>query len=105
MDRTVKNAYDGDMARPRNFDDTAILRAAREQFSATGYAGTSVGDVMAATGLGKGSLYGAFGDKRELFLRVFDDYCAESLLGLRDALDVPEAEAYQRLREHVHAVA
>jgi hypothetical protein len=30
-------------------------------------------DVMTATGLGKGS--GAFGDKRQLFLRVYSEYC------------------------------
>ncbi|WP_371272932.1 TetR/AcrR family transcriptional regulator [Streptomyces albidoflavus] len=33
-------------------------------------------DIAAAAGLGKGSLYGAFGDKTELFHRVFDDWCA-----------------------------
>jgi AcrR family transcriptional regulator len=30
-------------------------------------------DILAATGLSKGSIYGAFGDKHQLFLRVFDD--------------------------------
>nr|WP_218891281.1 TetR/AcrR family transcriptional regulator [Actinomycetospora corticicola] len=39
-----------------------------------GYAGTSLEDLLAASGLGKGSLYGAFGDKRSLFLRVLRDY-------------------------------
>ena len=43
----------------------------------TGFAGTSIDEVAAATGLGKGSLYGAFGDKRQLDLRVFDRYCTE----------------------------
>jgi TetR/AcrR family transcriptional repressor of nem operon len=35
-----------------------------------------VDDIATATGLGKGSLYGAFGDKHQLFLRTFDDHCA-----------------------------
>ncbi|ERN45333.1 tetr family transcriptional regulator [Prescottella equi NBRC 101255 = C 7] len=39
-----------------------------------GYAGTSLDDLVAASGLGKGSLYGAFGDKRSLFLRVLREY-------------------------------
>lgn len=39
-----------------------------------GYAGTSLDDLLAASGLGKGSLYGAFGDKQSLFLRVLREY-------------------------------
>ncbi|GMA85693.1 hypothetical protein GCM10025868_09430 [Angustibacter aerolatus] len=53
------------MGRPRQFDEDGVLRTAREQFWATGYAGTSMETIAAATGLGKGSLYGAFGGKRE----------------------------------------
>jgi AcrR family transcriptional regulator len=93
------------MARPRSFDQDAVLRAARDQFWATGYAGTKVDDIAAATGLGKGSLYGAFGDKHALFLRVFDDYCTEATESTRRALDGPDSGAYQRLRDHVFAIA
>ena len=93
------------MARPRSFDQDAVLRAARDQFWATGYAGTKVDDIAAATGLGKGSLYGAFGDKHALFLRVFDDYCTEAAEATRRALDGPDNGAYQRLRDHVFAIA
>jgi TetR/AcrR family transcriptional regulator, transcriptional repressor for nem operon len=93
------------MARPRSFDQDAVLRAVRDQFWATGYAGTSVDDILAATGLGKGSLYGAFGDKHNLFLRVFDDYCTAVTEAVRQALDGPDAGAYGRLRAHVLAVA
>jgi len=39
-----------------------------------GYAGTSLEDLLVASGLGKGSLYGAFGDKKSLFLRVLRMY-------------------------------
>lgn len=39
-----------------------------------GYEATSLSDLMAATGLSKSSLYGSFGDKRELFLAAFDVY-------------------------------
>jgi TetR/AcrR family transcriptional repressor of nem operon len=91
------------MARPRNFDEGEVLRAARDQFRSTGYAGTSVDEVMAATGLGKGSLYGAFGDKRRLFLRVFDGYCTDVVEQVRRSLDGPESAAYDRLRALVMA--
>ena len=93
------------MARPRSFDEEAVLRAVRDQFWATGYAGTSLDDILAATGLGKGSLYGAFGDKHELFLRVFDDYCTAVTEAVRQALDGPDVGAYGRLRALVLAVA
>jgi AcrR family transcriptional regulator len=93
------------MARPRSFDQDAVLGAVRDQFWATGYAGTSVDDIREATGLGKGSLYGAFGDKHNLFLRVFDDYCTALTEAVRQALDGPDAGAYGRLRGHVLAVA
>jgi TetR/AcrR family transcriptional regulator, transcriptional repressor for nem operon len=93
------------MARPRSFDQAEVLRVAGDQFWSTGYAGTSMDDILSATGLGKGSLYGAFGDKRRLFLRVFDDYCAGVTEAVRRALDGPDAGAYERLRAHVLAVA
>ncbi|WP_019062947.1 TetR/AcrR family transcriptional regulator [Streptomyces prunicolor] len=93
------------MARPRSFDEGEVLRAARDQFWSIGYAAARVDDIAAATGLGKGSLYGAFGDKRQLFLRTFDDHCAELVDAVRRALDGPEAGALERLRAHVLAVA
>jgi TetR/AcrR family transcriptional repressor of nem operon len=105
MDEIVKNKYPDPMARPRSFDERAVLRTARDQFWATGYAGTKIDDIAAATGLGKGSLYGAFGDKHALFLRVFDDYCTEAAEATRRRLEGPDETAYQRLRDHVVAIA
>jgi AcrR family transcriptional regulator len=93
------------VARPRSFDEGAVLRTARDQFWSTGYAATRVDDIAAATGLGKGSLYGAFGDKHQLFLRTFDDHCAELIEAVRRALDGPDDRACERLRAHVLAVA
>ena len=93
------------MPRPREFDEDAVLRAARDQFWATGYAGTSMDGIAAATGLGKGSLYGAFGGKRDLFHRVFDDYCAQAVAGARHDLGGPDDEAFARLAAHLRAVA
>jgi AcrR family transcriptional regulator len=82
-----------------------VLKAARDEFWACGYAATSIDDVATATGLGKGSLYGAFGDKHDLFLRVFDDYCTDTVNAVRAALEGPDSGAYSRLRAHVLAVA
>jgi TetR/AcrR family transcriptional regulator, transcriptional repressor for nem operon len=78
------------MARPRQFDEAAVLNGARRAFQVKGYAGTSLQDLMDATGLGKGSLYAAFGDKRGLYLRVLDRYAEESVTGARAALEGAE---------------
>jgi TetR/AcrR family transcriptional repressor of nem operon len=89
------------MARPRTFDEDTVLEAARDAFWKSGYAATSMDDLTAATGLGKGSLYAAFGGKRELFDRVFRDYCADATAHTRARLDGPSAGAYKRLRAYV----
>lgn len=52
------------------------MRAVCDQFWDAGYAATSLQDLMRVTRLGKGSLYAAFGDKHELFLRVLHRYAA-----------------------------
>ncbi|MTE11776.1 TetR/AcrR family transcriptional regulator [Nocardia aurantiaca] len=55
------------MGRPRNFDEDAVVDRAMEAFWTHGYANTSPAQLAEATGIGKGSLYNAFGSKRELF--------------------------------------
>lgn len=41
-----------------------------------GYEATSIDDLVVASGLKRGSMYAAFGDKRGLFLAVLDHYLA-----------------------------
>lgn len=86
VDRTVKNSYAVHMARPRTFDEKQVLNAVRDQFWDAGYAATSLEDLMRVSGLGKGSLYAAFGDKRQLFLRVLNSYTEANHGRLREAL-------------------
>lgn len=107
MDGLVNNVYTRSVARPRAFDEERVLDVARDQFWATGYAGTSMDAIAAATGLGKGSLYGAFGDKRELFRRVFDDHCTETINVANRALSGDDAQAFERLNSYLlgHATA
>ncbi|WP_372621895.1 TetR/AcrR family transcriptional regulator [Falsiroseomonas sp.] len=62
------------MARPRTFDEDAVLDAATDRFWRHGYAATSVRDLGAAMGLAAPSLYNAFGDKHALFTRCLDRY-------------------------------
>jgi len=74
------------MARPRKFDEQDVLTAARDTFWRGGYKATSVQDLAEATGLGAQSLYGAFGSKRDLFMRILDEYCATQAAGLEAAV-------------------
>lgn len=93
-----RTAYHPGMARPRKFNEHDVVVAARRQFNETGFHGTSVDDISRVTGLSKGSLYGAFGDKDGLFRRAFDDYCAASDEAAEARLDGPEDEALDRAR-------
>lgn len=86
------------MARPRTFDEDEVVLVALRQFSETGYHGTSVQDLSRATGLSKGSLYGAFGDKEALFHRVFDAYCSAAGERVATLLEGPDDQALHRLR-------
>ncbi|MEU8006006.1 TetR/AcrR family transcriptional regulator [Catellatospora sp. NPDC049111] len=86
------------MARPRKFSEQEVLATAHRLFNETGYHGTSVDDLSRATGLSKGSLYGAFGDKEAIFQRVFEQYCATSEQGAAAMLEGPEDQALDRLR-------
>lgn len=90
------------MGRPRTFDREEALLRLRDEFWKRGYAATSIDDLMKATGLGKGSLYLAFGDKHQLFLEVLDGYVARGLDGVRNALS-GEAPAIERLRAFFRA--
>jgi len=80
------------------FDEQTVMAAARRQFNETGYHGTSVDALSRVTGLSKGSLYGAFGDKEALFQRVFDEYCTASEEGVAALVQGPEDEALDRIR-------
>jgi AcrR family transcriptional regulator len=57
--------------RPRMFDEADVIERARQAFAESGFAGTSLDDLLSATGLARQSLYNAFGGKKELFMRAF----------------------------------
>ena len=75
------------MGRPREFDMDEALDAAMGAFWAHGYEATTLSDLIAATGLQKGSLYKAFGDKHSLFLRTLDHYAQNVMALQREALE------------------
>lgn len=62
------------MARTREFDTDAAIEALAETFWAEGYEGAGVAELVESTGVGRASLYGAFGNKKEMFLKASDHY-------------------------------
>ncbi len=78
------------MGRPRTYDSEQVLDAARDAFWRHGYEGTSVANLCRATGLEKGSLYHAFGDKKQLFLSVLDRYLAHGQQAFDAIFDTDE---------------
>jgi TetR/AcrR family transcriptional regulator, transcriptional repressor for nem operon len=100
------------MARPREFDEDAVLEAAVQCFWAHGYEATSVRDLIDKTGITGASLYNAFGDKRALYRRALDHYVEDSVvdrirrceaLAPREAIGAFFAEIVRRsLEDHQH---
>lgn len=88
------------LGRPREFNIDVVLNAAMHQFWEHGYHATSLTDLTTATGLHKGSLYGAFGDKHRLFLAALQQYSRMSLSGLDAALQA-EASPLAGIRRYL----
>src|ERR1700750_1837823 len=82
MEKTEKRPR----GRPRAYEPDVALRRAADAFWKAGYAGTSLDDLAAATGMNRPSLYAAFGDKRDLYLKTLDRYRDESRALARAAL-------------------
>jgi AcrR family transcriptional regulator len=78
------------MAGVRQFDEEQAFAQALDVFWRKGFRATSMLDLAEATGVQRGSLYNAYGDKEEIFMRVFEQYTTEFLVGARHALDKPD---------------
>ena len=74
------------MARPRTFDEDKVMEAIKNVFWNYGYEGTSYADLIDASGLHKGSLYAAFGDKRALYIEALRHYDEQEIAQAVDLL-------------------
>ena len=92
------------MARPREFDEAEVVQAARDQFWLHGFNGTSLDDLTVVTGLGRGSLYAAFNDKRDLFLRALDDYATTVMGQVVADLRDPNKSGRDRVVDHIRLI-
>lgn len=89
------------MGRPPEYDRDEVLASAKNLFWERGYEATSVEDLVASTGLGRSSLYQAFGSKRDLYQAVLDRYATENVGWLIQAMEDagPGLSAIERLVE------
>jgi TetR/AcrR family transcriptional regulator, copper-responsive repressor len=80
--------------RPRAYQPEIALGKALDLFRKDGFAATSLDDLSTATGMNRPSLYGAFGDKRELYLKSYARYRADARAAMidifRDELPIRE---------------
>ncbi|MBV2129005.1 TetR/AcrR family transcriptional regulator [Arsukibacterium indicum] len=86
------------MGRPRAFDVDTALEKALDVFWRKGYDGTSLSDLTEAMGINKPSLYAAFGNKEQLFLKAIELYESRPCAFFLQALEKPTA--YQ-VAEHM----
>lgn len=81
------------IGRPREFELEEAARDAMNVFWDLGYEAASLPDLIAGTGLSRGSLYKAFGDKKGLLLAALDLYTADGLKATADILSQPGSVA------------
>jgi len=89
--------------RPRAYQPDVALGKALDLFRRDGFAATSLDDLSAATGMNRPSLYGAFGDKRELFIKSYRRYREDARVAMGDVFR-DELPIRRRL-ERIYAVA
>jgi TetR/AcrR family transcriptional regulator, copper-responsive repressor len=85
--------------RPRAYEPDIALGKALDLFRTQGFAATSLDDLSEATGMNRPSLYGAFGDKRELYIKSYQRYREDARAALVDIFrqELPLRERLERI--------
>jgi AcrR family transcriptional regulator len=84
--------------RPKRVDDRQVLAEVLNVFWQKGYSGASLGDLAEAARVSRPSLYGALGDKREMYRAALD-----ATIDLLEATLVATLSAQRPLREELDA--
>ncbi|MFL6818894.1 MAG: TetR/AcrR family transcriptional regulator [Bradyrhizobium sp.] len=108
VQKTRKPAAKPDLAgakrgRPRAYEPEVALGKALDLFRKDGFAATSLDELSAATGMNRPSLYGAFGDKRELYIKSYARYRADARAAMQEIFRA-ELPIRKRL-ERIYSVA
>jgi len=85
--------------RPRAYQPDVALGKALDLFRKDGFAATSLDDLSAATGMNRPSLYGAFGDKRDLYIKSYARYRTDARAAMIDIFrgELPIRQRLQRI--------
>jgi len=89
--------------RPRAYQPDVALGKALDLFRTGGFAATSLDDLSAATGMNRPSLYGAFGDKRELYIKSYQRYREDARTAMLDIFRIPSP--IRKRLERIYAIA
>jgi TetR/AcrR family transcriptional repressor of nem operon len=84
------------MPRTKKFDKTEVLAAAASIFQQKGYNGTSMDEVLRATGLSRSSLYDSFGDKHNLYIESLE-YYKQNNQALSDKIEEKPVNGLQKI--------
>lgn len=84
------------MPKSKQFDKNKVLLAASEVFHRNGYNGTSIDQLLTATGLSRSSLYDSFKDKHNLYLETLEFYKTSRAEQL-DKLDEKDLNGLQKI--------
>lgn len=92
--------------RPRAYDPDTALAGVRDAFWDAGYSATSLDDLSGAAGMNRPSLYGAFGNKRALYLTSLERYREMGRNAMREELshELPLADALRRVYARAIAI-
>src|ERR1700693_4381757 len=89
--------------RPRAYQPDIALGKALDLFRKDGFAATSLDDLSRAPAWNRPSIYGAFGDKRELYIKSYQRYRDDARAAMIDIFR-DEMPIRKRL-ERIYAVA
>ena len=90
------------MVGARQFDEQELIEIALDVFWRKGLHDATMQDLAAATGVQRGSLYNAYGDKEAIFLRAFDRYAEQFLEAAGEALE--KGDGADRLRNFLDMI-
>lgn len=91
------------VGRPKGYQRDEVVDRALTLFREQGYSGTSVEDLVKATGINRYSLYDDFGDKRGLFLEVLNRF-QRAKLGEADRMLSQPGPKLPLFRRHLESV-
>ncbi|MEX2205794.1 MAG: TetR/AcrR family transcriptional regulator [Myxococcota bacterium] len=106
MSDPVQKSQTRTRGRPRAYDPESALKGATRTFWRSGFAGSSLDELCDSMDMNRPSLYGAFGDKRDLYLATLERYVAVSRADMERALaaDLPLAKGLQRVYDRALAL-